>query len=186
MTRGIFHRPKPASEPNVFEAVALPGCSELIKADPTYFKARKRGTSQAADSKSHITVIGQRTRTGISPTYNQVVAYRKAKASTKPGSKQSGHITSSANCWLGALVITVGLAMVQQLDITLDGPSEWAAAKAVAEEAQALASRDWAARQVCGHEAAFVWVSDTHLQCQTKHGRKVGKPQAVTVAGVLP
>lgn len=183
MTRGKFHRPKSDGAPNAFESVKAP--SEILAKYPT-LRRKRSGPKQEPDSPSQIRVIGQQARTNISPTYNQVVAYSKAKASTKPGSKQSGHITSSANCWLGALAIAVGFAMVQQLDITLDGPSEWAAAKAVAEEAEAMASRDWAARQVCGHEAAFVWVSDTHLQCQTKHGRKVGKPQALTVAGVLP
>lgn len=56
----------------------------------------------------------------------------------------------------------------------------------MAEEAEALASRDFAARTFCGPEASFKWVGDTDLQCLDKHGRKTGKPQPVTVAGLLP
>ena len=43
------------------------------------------------------------------------------------------------------------------------------------EEAAAIASRDFAARKVCGENAGFRWVDDTTLQCLTKKGNKSGK-----------
>jgi len=96
------------------------------------------------------------------------------------------HHPSTAPYWLATLAIATVFALVQQLDITPPTISDLEAAQAVAEEAEALASRDYAARTTCGPEASFRWVSDTDLQCLDKHGRKTGKPQAVTVAGVLP
>lgn len=46
---------------------------------------------------------------------------------------------------------------------------------AMEEEAAAIASRDFAARKVCGENAGFRWVDDTTLQCLTKKGNKSGK-----------
>ena len=46
---------------------------------------------------------------------------------------------------------------------------------AMEEEAAAIASRDFAARKVCGENAGFRWVDDTTLQCLTKRGNKTGK-----------
>jgi hypothetical protein len=51
------------------------------------------------------------------------------------------------------------------------------------EEAEAIASREWVARQKCGPEASWRWDGD-NLQCLTKHGKRTGKP--VMVAGVKP
>lgn len=43
-----------------------------------------------------------------------------------------------------------------------------------AEIEEARNSRAWAAAQVCGQNASYKWVSDTELQCLTKHNRKTG------------
>lgn len=80
MTPGKFHRPKPNPGPNAFESAQGSERSALLAADPSYFKASKRGTAQAVDSPSHIKIIGQRTRHGMSPGYNQVLTYSKAGA----------------------------------------------------------------------------------------------------------
>ena len=49
-------------------------------------------------------------------------------------------------------------------------------------EAQdAMTSRDWAARQVCGPNSTPVWRSDKDLQCLTTKGRTASKQ---VVAGV--
>ena len=49
-----------------------------------------------------------------------------------------------------------------------------------AEEQAALASRQWAARQVCGENGTGVWKGD-ELQCLRTGGQKTGRP--VMVAG---
>lgn len=175
MTPGIFHRPKGENAPNAFESAKRGAGTSTILADNPSMLHRKRGPATPVQPFS----------LGKVPVSAPFTTYSKAKPSSAKSAKlsQRGHITTSANCWLGAILIAAGFALAQQLDITLTGPSDWEAAQAVAEEREALASREWAARQVCGREASFVWVSDTQLQCQTKHGRKVGKPQLVTVAG---
>lgn len=174
MTRGIFHRPKPAEGPNAFESATKGNASTVLEDNPD-LRYKRRGPKTPVQPFS----------LGKVPVSAPFTTYSKAKPSSTKAA-QHGHITSRANCWLGALFVVVGFGLAQQLDITLDGPSELQAAQAVAEEQDAIASREWAAKQVCGHEASFKWVADTDLQCLDKHGRKVGKPQAVTVAGVSP
>ena len=61
-----------------------------------------------------------------------------------------------------------------------DARFEQVRAEEEAEEQAALASRQWAARQVCGENGTGVWKGD-ELQCLRTGGQKTGRP--VMVAG---
>ena len=92
----------------------------------------------------------------------------------------SAHHNRSACPWtkVGSTVVLVALFCAPMvLGALMDADRELQEAQEVA---AARYSRDWAAMQVCGHEAAYQWANDTELQCFTHKGRKTGK--TVTVA----
>ncbi len=65
--------------------------------------------------------------------------------------------------WLTALLLTLVVGwFAAHMDTTADRPS--AAQQAAQEEAAALASRDWAASQVCAGRP-FEWLDDKTLVC---------------------
>lgn len=66
-----------------------------------------------------------------------------------------------------------------------DHSEEWAQGPsaellAAQQDAEALASREWAGRQVCGPDKEPQWLSDQELQCTPKGG------QPYSVAGAKP
>ena len=64
-----------------------------------------------------------------------------------------------------------------------DHRGEWSESQelmAAQQDAAALASREFAGRQVCGPGAEAIWIDDKTLTCQPKRG------QAYSVAGVRP
>ena len=64
-------------------------------------------------------------------------------------------------------LLTMALAALLSTSYLLDGPSEIDAATATEsakQDAEAQASRDFAAQQVCGN-GSFEWVADQELRC---------------------
>lgn len=79
--------------------------------------------------------------------------------------------------WLLAVAYVGLLILIQHLDddrfgLSLRSQME----RDIAAEAQD--SREWAARRVCGENAAWQWRGDD-LQCISKHGKKIGRPVSV-------
>lgn len=87
----------------------------------------------------------------------------------------------AAGCVMAALALCM-FALAQQLDDS-GIESEVEIAQAVEEEAAALASREWVARNACKPEGYGVWVSDTQIQCYMHNGKRTG---GVVVAGGRP
>lgn len=89
------------------------------------------------------------------------------------------------------------IALVLASSYLLDGPSVWATAQAMADDAKAAqhqaaeqdkATRsrtrfEQAAQDMCGPNAGWQDVGNGVVQCLTKHGRKLAKHTVIALAG---
>lgn len=76
-------------------------------------------------------------------------------------------MTSRPNLTTAAALLAVFAAFfwAQHDDASRIGNPPTAAAQAAQEEAEAIASREWAGQQVCGPRATPEWLDSTTLRC---------------------
>ena len=86
----------------------------------------------------------------------------------------------AAGCVMAVLAMCM-FALAQQLDDS-GIASEMETAQAIEEEAAAIASREWAARRICGIESTPRWDGD-ELTCLTHRGHRASRQ---VVAQVKP
>jgi hypothetical protein len=80
----------------------------------------------------------------------------------------------TAIAWITAMVLgTVWLIAAAHFDYERE--------RVETEDANCHHAHQWAARQVCGENAAWQWLDDKTLQCYTHRGHRTGSP--VVVAG---